>query len=203
MPLANPPEGDRKTDIREKLLSLSSVEVGRITKRSISTVKRRRRQELGPLTEDQKRLRQKLGALVAAKAKRERTAERIEACMRELGEKAAINELARRLGLNRSTVRGYWQDFTFGKSNDDDPRNDSGLDAGIRDQLEVWQPRLMEVGWTAQRLWGRFRPHSDGKSLGLASILQPGDRIVCADDQWIHFIKRDGTSAKFPKEKRG
>jgi len=95
------------TDQYRKLLSFPSVEFARRAGCSVSAVKRLRREKLGPLTEDQKRLRQRLGALVAANAKRERTAERVEACRRDLGEKAAINEVARRLGLNRSTVRGY------------------------------------------------------------------------------------------------
>jgi hypothetical protein len=188
------------TDQYRKLLSFPSVEFARRAGCSVSAVKRLRREKLGPLTEDQKRLRQRLGALVAANAKRERTAERVEACRRDLGEKAAINEVARRLGLNRSTVRGYWRDFTFAGSGG--PRNDSSLDAGIRDQLKVWGPRLIEIGWPPGRIWnGDFRPHSDGKPRGLASILQPGDRLVSADDQWIYFIKRDGTSAKFSREK--
>jgi hypothetical protein len=86
------------------------------------------------------------------------------------------------------------------EAGDDDLRNDPSLDAGIRDQLQTWEPRLLELGWPARRLWGQFWPNLPERPRGLASVLQPGDRLVSADDKWIHFIRRNGTSGRLSEE---
>lgn len=164
----------------DKLLTAPSVDIARGIQRSTSTVKRFRREHLGPLTEDQKRLRQKLGALVAAKAKRQRTADRVEACRRELadtGEAVTISAVAKCLHMTRGAVRAYWND-------DDEPR---ALTPRVHTMIcDVWATAA-PMGWSASRIWA-----------GLASMLSDEDEIVEVNAFEVVFNqKRTGYLARF------
>jgi hypothetical protein len=77
----------------------------------------------------------------------------------------------------------------------DDPK----IHVDVREEIERWEPQLRAMGWSEERIWRPFWPHSAEHPRGLASILGPGDRIRFCDPDFIWLIKRDGTEGKIPR----
>ena len=87
-----------------------------------------------------------------------------------------------------------------------DPRNDPRIDPSIHYELHNWERQLVALGWSLERIWnGDFWPQAADHPRGLASVLQRGDRIQFADNNFAHILKRDGSRQRFPKdgERRG
>jgi hypothetical protein len=162
-----------------RLLTLPSIDAARATGLSVDKVKRFRRQKMGPLTGNQTKLRQRMGALVAAKAKRQRTADRIDAARRELadtGRAVTVSAVAKHLHMTRGAVRAYW--------NEDEPR---ALTPRVHTMIcEIWATAA-PMGWSASRIWA-----------GLARTLSDEDEIVEVNAFEVVFNqKRTGYLVRF------
>jgi hypothetical protein len=53
------------------------------------------------------------------------------------------------------------------------------IPAAIASEIRRIESQALVLGWHRERLWNhRFWPHRAGKPRGLASVLDPGDRII-------------------------
>jgi hypothetical protein len=81
----------------------------------------------------------------------------------------------------------------------EDPR--AAIDPAVCYELDNWERQLVAMDWPTERIWNHdFWPHRKKSPRGLASVLQRGDRIQFADNNFVHILKRDGSRQRFPKD---
>jgi len=79
-------------------------------------------------------------------------------------------------------------------------RDDPAIPEGVRQEILRWEPQLLVMGWSQERIWRRtFWPHTREHPRGLPALLDVGERIAFADCDYVWVHKHDGNVVRVPR----
>jgi hypothetical protein len=97
-----------------------------------------------------------------------------------------------RFERDRSIGRGY--DVARAQPAEPEPPRRDEMDPDVRAEISRIESEALGLGWPAERLWARlFWPVEER---GLASVLEPGDRIAEVTREFVLIEKSDSRRAR-------